>query len=416
MKRPRFRKHQIEALKLTENRDRVAYYMGCGTGKTFVACEQLLRYNNDYNLVIVQKSKVSDWIEHFRTYTDLDVIDYTKKNAKIGTGIIVINYELTWRRKELKTLKNFTLLLDESSKIQHETAKQTKFILSLKPKNVILASGTPCAGRYENLYSQIKLLGVPISKRAYWDRYVIYETINSMDKQFKLVTGYKNVEELKANLRNVGAVFMLSDDVLDLPSITEQTIKITSTPEYRKFVKNRIVFVGDKEFVGDTTLNQLLRERQLCGSYNENKLATLSDILESTDDRMIIFYQFAEDFQKLAQICIKLKKPTSYVNGSGRNLTQYNQHNNSVTLIQYQAGAHGLNLQLANKMIFFDPPLSCEQYSQAKARIHRLGQEKPCLYWYLTVENSVEEKIYARLNIGVDYTLRLFEEDELKRK
>lgn len=59
----------------------------------------------------------------------------------------VINYELTFRRKILKTLSGFTLMLDESSLIQNETAKRSKFVLGLKPDNVILLSGTPTRGQ-----------------------------------------------------------------------------------------------------------------------------------------------------------------------------------------------------------------------------------------------------------------------------
>ena len=43
----------------------------------------------------------------------------------------VINYELTFRRNVLKTLTGFTLMLDESSLIQNENAKRSKFILGL---------------------------------------------------------------------------------------------------------------------------------------------------------------------------------------------------------------------------------------------------------------------------------------------
>ena len=72
----------------------------------------------------------------------------------------VINYELTFRRKILKTLSGFTLMLDESSLIQNENAKRSKFILGLNPDNVILLSGTPTGGKYEKLWSQCRKSGL----------------------------------------------------------------------------------------------------------------------------------------------------------------------------------------------------------------------------------------------------------------
>lgn len=422
MKRPTFLKHQLDALELTKDKPRVAYYLGMGLGKTFVGCEQMLRYNNPYNLCIVQKSKVDDWVEHFRTYTDLEVIDYTKPKVEIKPGIIVVNYELVWRRPELGKLKDFTLILDESSKVQNKGTKkkrvrQTEFIVDvLKPKNVILLSGTPCNGKYENLYTQIQLLGVNIGKTYYWNRYIDYELVDKIDwmtgtsvRKYRKVNGYKRIEELKANLHKAGAVFMLSDDVLDLPDVVEQIIKVKPIPEYRKFKKDRIAIIDGLEYIGDTALTKLLRERQLCSFLNKYKLEALSDILDSTEDRLVVFYNFQEEFVKISQLCEIKGKKISFCNGHGRNLENFQNDSSSVTLVQYQSGAHGLNLQKANKMIFFSPPLSAELYSQAKARIHRLGQDRSCFYWYLVTTDSVEERIYQILERNEDYTIQLFE-------
>ena len=115
---------------------------------------------------------------------------------------------------------------------------------------------------------------------------------------------------------------------------------------------------------------------------------------------------------KISQLCDKFGKKMSFVNGEGRDLTAYENDPQSVTVVQFQAGAHGLNLQKANKMVMFSPPLSSELWSQAKARIHRMGQESPTMYWYLVSKDSVEEKIYDALKKGHDYTVELFKEGE----
>lgn len=421
MIRPEFMQHQTLALELTEGKPNAAYYMGMGCGKTFVACEQMLRYGNGYNLCICQKSKVEDWVEHFRTYTDMTVTDFTKPKAEVRPGIIVVNYETAWRRDALATLKDFTLILDESSKVQHENTNQTRFVMSLRPKNVILASGTPCNGKYENLYTQIRLLGSDIGKTYYWNRYIDYEMVDNVKwingtlvrkRPYRNVLGYRHVDELKANLRDLGAVFMLSDEVLDLPEKTEQRVRVQSIPEYRRFKKDSIVTIEGVDYVGDTSLTKMLRERQLCSFLNKHKLDALRDLMEGTEDRLIVFYNFQEEFTRISQLCDKLGKTLSYVNGQGRDLTVYENDSQSVTLVQYQSGAHGLNLQKANRMIMFSPPLSCELFDQAKGRIHRLGQKHPTHYWHLIVRNSIEERILQRLETGHDYTVELFREDD----
>ena len=61
--------------------------------------------------------------------------------------------------------------------IHDDACKRTKAILKLKASNVILLSGTPVGGKYENLYSQLKLLGWNITKKEFWNNYINYELV-----------------------------------------------------------------------------------------------------------------------------------------------------------------------------------------------------------------------------------------------
>ena len=390
--------------------------MRVGLGKTFVGSEKMQDLHGKVNLVICQKSKVKDWIEHFYTYYDCKVFDGTKKNdlelfiehtwVEDGILVCVINYELAFRRLELADLSDFTLMLDESSLIQNETAKRSKFILKkLNPKNVILLSGTPTSGKYEKLWSQMHLLGWNISKDMYYRQYV---DMRFDGMGYPYVAGYKNVDRLKKKMREHGCVFMKTEEVLDLPQQNFIDIRVDESKEYKKFMKSGIVRIDEIEFVGDTTLTKLLYARQLCGLYSKEKLKAFQDLVESTEDRLIVFYNFNDELEKLKLICED--RHISIVNGSIKDLQAYNECDNSITFIQYQAGAMGLNLQLANKIVYFTPPLSSELFEQSKKRIHRIGQEKPCFYYQLKC--GVEYHIYDVLSMRKDYTDELFVEYE----
>ena len=412
--------HQIDVLKQTDDKNKVAYYLDMGLGKTFVGSEKMLQLNKRVNLVICQKSKVNDWVEHFRQYYSMGVFDLTDKNGLIAfltnagypngieptfTVVGIINYELAFRRPELSKLKDFTLMLDESSLIQNECAKRSKFILKrLKPSNVILLSGTPTAGRYERLWSQMNLLGWNISKKMYYAQYVNMEI--SPDG-YPIITGYKNVDRLKRKMRDHGCVFMKSEEVLDLPTQNFITVNVPESKEYKKFKKSSIVEVNGNLIVGDTTLTKLLYSRMLCGHYNADKIKAFKDLIDSTDDRLIVFYNFKDELESL-KLAVE-DKPISIINGQTKDLTAYEKHSNSVTFVQYQAGAMGLNLQLANKIIYFTPPLSSELFEQSKKRIHRIGQEQACFYYQLVC--GIENRIYDTLAMRKDYTDKLFEEE-----
>ncbi|MCI6278088.1 MAG: DEAD/DEAH box helicase [Clostridium sp.] len=404
--------HQNEALEMTKNNNKVAYYYDMGLGKTFIGSEKLKALNANINLVICQKSKLNDWCEHFKTYyQDYNTIIYSKPIKNIPDhSIVIINYDLVWRRPELAQLENFTLMLDESSCIKNTTAERTKFILKMKPDNVILLSGTPTGGKYEELYSQCKLLGWKISKKAFWDTYIITKKMEIGGFSVPIVIGYKNIDRLKAKLREYGAVFMKTEEVLDLPEQIDNVIKVEFTKEYKKFVKNRYIEIDGKELVGDTSLTKMLYQRQLASQYNSNKITMLRDLLESTNDRVIIFYNFNDELEKIEDMCIRMERPVSVVNGKRKDLICYEKDQDSVTLIQYQAGAMGLNLQKANKIVYFSLPLSSELFEQSKKRIHRIGQKKSCFYYYLIASGSIEEKIYEVLGTRRDFTNKLFEE------
>lgn len=420
-------KHQKDVLKQTEKFNRVAYYLDMGLGKTFIGAEKMIRFHTEENLLICQKSKIKDWREHFAKYYkyDISAYDLTDKkqwadfwnnpcNFRFRVGII--NYELAWRRKDLQNLSDFTLMLDESSLIQNESAKRSKFILKMKPKNVVLLSGTPTGGKYENLYSQLQLLGWTISKELYWKQYIETEWVEQDGFFRKDVIGYKNVERLKQKLAAHGAIFMKTEEAgISLPEATVIPVRLKTTKEYKQFMKKRVITIDGKELVGDSALTQMLYARMLCGQYNQDKLEAFMDLLKSSDDRFVVFYNFTTELVELEAIAHELNRPFSLVTGACKRLDEYEQFNNSITFVQYQAGAMGLNLQKANKTIYFTLPQASELFEQSKKRTNRIGQERPCFYYYLLCNDSVEEDVLATLEMRKDYTDELFKKYEKKK-
>lgn len=417
---------QKKLIEQTLDYQNVAYYLDCGLGKTFVGTEKMKLIGNNVNLLVCQKSKVLDWVNHLSEHYNGIVFDLTDKaqyknfvesfQRPSRRFVGIINYDLIYRRRELNDLCEFTLMLDESSMIQNESAKRSKYIMRMHYSNLILLSGTPCNGRYENLYSQLKMLGMKLTKTEYWNKFLRYRVDMFQGFPIKIVYGYKNVPLLKSMMRDLGCVFMKTSEAVTLPDIVDSNILVNGTKAYETFRKDRIVTVDERELVGDTTLKKLLYERMLCGSYNDSKFKALEDYLNSTYDRVLIFYNFNDEYDKLIHVCKKCGRPISTVNGGTMSLSNYESFENSVTLLQYQAGAHGLNLQKSNRVVFFSPPLSYELFEQAKKRAHRIGQRKTVFYIYLRCRCSVEASIYATLEKRHDYTEELFRKQEMKKK
>lgn len=431
MQKINFMQHQEQVLDQTKQFNCCAYYLDMGLGKTFVGAEKMHKLAAKVNLVICQKSKIDDWVEHFKKYYEkmwvlnltnvpqfnmfVDEWTCSKYKETMPQCVAVINYELAFRRPELKKLHNFTLMLDESSLIQNENAKRSKFILKMQPDNVILLSGTPTAGKYEKLWSQCKLLGWGIGKKAFWKSYVETEWVDyGAGFMQEVVTGYKNVAHLKKKLAEHGAVFMKTEEVLTLPEQIEQAVYVKKSKEYNRFMRESYVVIDGVELVGDNSLTKMLYARQLCGQYSKDKLEAFKDLLESTNDRLIVFYNFTTELDQLRTIADELNRPHGAINGKERNLKPYEEYENSITFVQYQAGAMGVNLQKANKIIYFALPLgkgSCDLWEQSKKRIHRIGQTNTCFYYYLLVRGSIEEHNLKMLKLGKELTDELFKNE-----
>lgn len=375
-------------------------------------------------MVVCPKSLVPQWLRQFAdNHKGLTRYDLTKKkqleqfisddnNLRMG----VINYESCWRRPELQKVKSLTLVLDESQAIANNTSKQTKGIMKLNYKNVILLSGTPASNaRYDKLYTQLKLLGLDMNKRSYEDRYCNFFEMEKAGIKFRVLSKknpYKNVDELKSKMSDLGCVFMKTEEVIDLPQQRFIDVPVKKSKYYKTFEKDGYVDCGEVEYISNGPAQDMLYLRQLCNS--SEKLDMLKTLLESTNDRVIIFYNFDIELKLLQQLVSKLKRPISYINGHEKQLNCYNDFEDSVTLVQYQSGSAGVNLQLANKMVYYSPPIKSDFFEQSKKRIHRIGQDHKCTYWKLITDDSIESNIYYTLDRKKDYTDELFRRDNDK--
>ena len=130
----------------------------------------------------------------------------------------------------------------------------------------------------------------------------------------------------------------------------------------------------------------------------------LRDILEGTDDQVVIFCNFRASIDRCLEICKRCHRNVQVFDGRSKGSTWTDLVNGKCnTLIcQYQSGGVGLNLQTAHIMVMYEPCLSSLLMKQAKARIYRKGQDKRCLYHYLRTPGTIESKVWTSVRNGVD--------------
>jgi len=401
-------RHQKEALEFIRPFKKCLLAHEMGSGKTWTSTEAIKSYGDiDYIIVVAPKSLIPQWVKHFRDNYDYNIVDYTKPKAKLQKGVILINYDLIWRRPEILSLNNYLMICDEATALSNWSAKRTKAIMRMHPENLILLSGSISKGKIFNLHTIVNLLGYKITKKSFWDRYVVTREIPNHYGSYplKIPVGAKNTEELKRIMIDYGTHFVRTDDVLDLPEKNIIDVSCPVIPEYDRFLKDKVITIDGDELIGDSLLSELIYARMLCGHYNKHKIELCKDLINSTEDRLLIFCNFKKEIEVIRGLT---DKPISVVTGDEKDLTNYDKYDNSVTLLNFQAASQGLNLQKANKIIYFTPSLSCDNYVQSMARIRRINQIRPCYYYRLICDNSVEDKIYKSLEKGADFTERLY--------
>ncbi len=416
--------YQQAALDRVGDKRRCAFYHDMGLGKTFTGAEKLMSDKCWHlALVVCQKSKVADWIDHFRSHydIDIDILDLTTPDGMANfelsmsypyaqDAVGVINYDLLWRRPELQSMKCFALMFDESSLLQNKSSKRTKAAMKLaaRANELVLLSGTPVDGKYERLWTQLRMLGWRIDEKLFWRQYVESETTMREGFPITKVTGYKNEERLVRKMKELGCDFLKTDDVIDLPDQRFIRIGVPMSEYYREFAKTNVITAFGRDFVGDTVFGDLTAKRQLAAAYSPAKINAFGDLLSSTSKRLVVFYNFDVELEGLTEELAKRGRQYGVLNGKKHDLSPFFDTDDGVALIQYQSGAMGVNLQQADTCVYFSPPLASSLFEQSKKRIHRVGQDKPCTYYELVSKGTVEEKIYDTLAMRRDYTEKLF--------
>src|SRR5690625_3440737 len=107
----------------------------------------------------------------------------------------------------------------------------------------------------------------------------------------------------------------------------------------------------------------------------------------------------------------KLKKKVYEVSGQKSEMPHVDEWDalkNSITIVQYQAGSAGIELQYANLVIIYTPTYSYQNHVQALGRAYRNGQTKKVTVYEYMAKDTIEEAVYAALDRKEDFTEELF--------
>lgn len=400
----------------------VPLFMGMGTGKTVTSLNVFKNNPTDKILIICLISKMNDWKQDLHEECNIDAVILDKgstKNKKIvdGSGVtaFIINFESAWRCDTLLKWvdNNTTVLIDESHIIKNPTSKIGRFcrLLSAKTKYKLILTGTPQSQGYIDYYNQLYFCDIiNMSFKQFKDTYCIYEDKFYNGFRIKTLVGYRKEKELEDIIQN-NCVFYerKPDDDMIPQDIVQNFVKPKA---YDVFKKARVY----KDVVADNNGKLQYSLRTICsgniGEYevDNQKIQWLSDFLECTDDRVVIFYNFDVERDRIIKLLEKKKIPFDEYNGRRKSFDTFKANEKSVILCQYKSASTGINdLVVANICVFFSLTNEYINFVQSKKRLDRIGQTKKPLFYYLICKNTIEEATWKTLLEGKDFDERMFE-------
>ena len=449
------RKHQQEVLPLAKGRN-YALFWGCGAGKTLMGLSLYLENRqiipNLKLLVIVSPKELiqSAWMNdcekiHLHNYKSLKDI----KGSECQ-DIVLTNYEYIRVARNLQKVKTliknngpFMCILDESSKIKNPKTSNWKTVKYLAPlfRFRYVMSGTPAPNNETEYWTQLSFLDENLYGKNFYQfrrdffeftkeyKGKIYKADPEMMRDSRMARmymqqGYKytiNPALQDSFFKRMSPIVsrLETRDVVDLPaeSHLERYFSLNAEEKkaYKEMQKDMVATLSNSENVvmTDNVLGKMLKLRQVSSGFMYNKLNDgrnevvnfgnskmncLLDLLEDIgNNQVVIWTTFTEEAMQIFKELKKLGKTFAVLNANTKDkqevINLFAENKVQYVIANPQTAAHGITWTNCQYEVFYSMDYSWERYHQALHRIMRIGQMKPCFYYYLLAEGTKDKSI-----------------------
>ncbi len=421
----------------------IALFYEMGTGKSLCAiaiCGMLYQMGLINKILIVAPlSILGVWREEFEKFADypynLVVLSGSSEKKKKqlselpddALNVVVVNYESTWRVEEalLPFAKDAVIVADEGHKIKENRSKQSKAMHRLGDVSAyrLLLTGTPITNKEVDVYSEYRFLNSNIFGESFY---------RFRSRYFDML-GYGNHipvfrecmrDDFLERLHRI-AIRTTKEEALDLPETYDEVRYVDLEPKakaiYQQIAKENYAALGDGEVSTPNILTRLLRLSQITGGFvtddtqvstavSTAKLDALSDIFDTAQEenkKIVVIAHYRAEMDAIEQMLQKKKLGYAVVRGGvkdrdGEVRRFQNDPDCLCFLGQISAAGLGITLTAASTMVFYSMNYSSSDFTQAKARIHRVSQRNACQYIYLICRGTVDTKVLRSVRDKLD--------------
>lgn len=431
-----FWQHQVDGIDYLDRNRGGLLMMGVGTGKTLTALEFIQRKTPLNVLIVGTKKGAGVWAEqalqHGYSFPVHVITEgaiktrgreiqslMTSKSTTQHTNIFVISYEALSRKAMMVYLLQLSfqmLIFDEVHRLRGYATNQSKNAWALAKRNPsayrLGLTGTIIYNRPLDVFGIYRFID-PNLFGTKWNNFKFrYAVWGGQFGQIPLY--YINQDELKAKVQ-ANAHIVDRHKVLDLPDeqhiIRRTAFAPAEAKAYKDFDREFIAYLADRtKITAVNVLDKVLKLQQLTGgfmykegltiSFSSAKLELLETLLDEIGEQnVVIFYKFKEEARLIADLLTRLNVPYFSVNGQSNQYNEWRSHDQPAVLVtQVQSGSESLDFTKASVTIFYSLIYSYGQYEQALGRTSRANQKSRSIaYYYLLIENSIDEKIWKAL-------------------
>lgn len=342
---------------------------------------------------VMVKSKDGQLIEKQKKSTRKDVIEECLKNSPLFLN------------------KFDCVIIDEAQKLSNNSSNRYKviddFLKRAKPNYVFLLTGTPLTNKPINLYYILKLIDAPITRdyRYFIKRYCDAKTFRlKTGKEVTTINGASNLEELREKIKHLYIRRLLTEmtDMVDKNIITK-TYDLTESQrvEYERLWQEYLDAQTEQGNENSEQYRQLVEgilvRQYLAKQMVDNTIKLVDNMLEE-GGKVIIVCTFSEEIAMFKDYykkkCVVYDgKMTAKAKDKAEQAFN-NDKNVRVFIGQILAAGVGLNLVVANKMVFNSYSWVAADNAQIEDRIYRLTQKNDVTCVYQLFNDSMSKHMY----------------------
>lgn len=354
------------------------YWCGTGVGKTIMAHDRWVKLGKPSPVLILSKKKI---IEQ-NNWQEMGFPDDTVYTNSHYSNI-----------KKLFDIKFKHIIIDECHVIKNYKSKVSQSVVSLVNKtkaSTSWLSATPTSNYLFDYYPFIAVNAI-VSGKEVDKRYSIYQPKMYPYLKFpiKELVGYHDEQSLLHALDQ--RTFKLLSVDMDFETLNE-TIEFKQLPDVKKIIKDRVY----NNEVLETPISVYNAVRQL------KHMEKIKFIKELEHEQIIIFTNYVSEVEFL----VEHLDDVAIIDG--KNKISDIHFKVKYLIINYAAGAEGLNLQHCSCLIHFSPPTNYTHFKQACGRIGRVGQKASVIEIYTLLCNQIDKKISKSLQQKEDFNVKKF--------